>query len=1259
MQFSVTTNGTSLAPAGEIRGANYTHAAGRRIDSPENMRQSAPAARLTLEPMITIDGNTACATLAHRLSEVIAIYPITPSSPMGDLTDSWSANGRPNLWGAVPQVIEMQSEAGAAGAVHGALQRGALATTFTSSQGLLLMIPNMYKIAGELLPAVFHVAARTVATHALSIFGDHSDVMACRSTGFAMLCAGSVQEAHDFALLSHAVALESRVPMLHFFDGFRTSHEVAKITPLEDSQVRALIRDEWLQALRQRNLSPDRPVTRGTAQNPDVYFQSREAVNPFYARLPALVQATMVRFAELTGRAYRAFDYAGANDAERVLVLMGSGAEAAHDVVDDLNAAGARLGLIKVRLFRPFNGEDLVAALPATVRRIAVLDRTKEPGAVGEPLYQDVITALAEHMASGQARFTRMPLVVGGRYGLSSKEFTPGMIKAVFDNLAADRPRNHFTVGIHDDVSHTSLDWDPGFATTADRTLHAAIFHGLGSDGTVSANRNSIQIIGEQTDYHAQGHFVFDSKKAGAVTVSHLRFGNRPIRSTYLIGENQAEFVACHQTSFLENFELLDTARPGATFLLNAAWSAEETWDKLPRHVQAYVLDKQLKVFVIDAYRVARQHGLGRRINTVMQTCYFALSGLLPRAEAIERIKASVSASYRFKGGTVLDANFAAIDQTLENLHPVPVPGTITASHGKRQPVPADAPAFIREVTSHLMAGRGDSIPVSLMPADGTWPLGTAALEKRRLALEVPVLEADICIQCGKCAFVCPHSAIRSKVFDPALLKDAPPDFRSAPVVGPEFARGTAVTYQVSPDDCTGCTLCVEVCPARDKSNRSRKALNLHPLTPILERERAKWRFFETLPEYDRRKIRWDTIKGAAVGKPLFEFSSACVGCGETTYIRLATQLFGDRMIIANATGCSSIYGGNLPTSPYTTDANGRGPAWCNSLFEDNAEFGLGIRIALDEQIAHARELLAALAGDVGTDLARAVLDANQTTEAGIQQQRERVAQLKTRLEGLDQPAARNLLSLLDTLVRKSVWIVGGDGWAYDIGFSGLDHVLTSGRNVNILVLDTEVYSNTGGQMSKATPRAAVAKFAAGGKSVPKKDLAMIAMAYENVYVAQVASGAKDVHTLRAFQEAESWDGPSLIIAYSPCIAHGVDLHRNLTQQELAVKSGHWALFRYDPRLRANGENPLLLDSRHPQIPYREFAQTEMRFGILMRTQPDVARALLDQAQREVEERYRHYEQLAGLDYSGSSAATAGTGAAAPGADGRDKPGGQ
>jgi len=1188
----------------------------------------------TSKRMITLDGNEAVAAVAHRLSEVIAIYPITPSSPMGEHADKWSATGRDNLWGTVPQVIEMQSEAGAAGAVHGALQRGALTTTFTASQGLLLMIPNMFKIAGEMTPTVFHVAARTVAGHALSIFCDHGDVMACRSTGWAMLASNSVQEAQDFALIAQAATLDARIPVLHFFDGFRTSHEVAKIDPLMDEHIRHMIRDDAVRDHRHRGLSPDRPVVRGTAQNPDVFFQSREAVTPFVRRMPEIVAREMERFARVTGRHYQLFDYCGDPKAERVVVMMGSGAEAAHETVDHLVARGERVGLVKVRLFRPLSPAHLVDALPRSVRSIAVLDRCKEPGAAGEPLYKDVVTALAEHVTNDGSRFATLPRVVGGRYGLSSKEFTPGMIKAVFDEIAADEPKQRFTIGIHDDVSMTSLDWDVALQTDADTESRHAVFYGLGSDGTVSANRNTIKIIGERTDLYAQAHFVFDSKKSGAITVSHLRFGPSPIRSTYLIGEGQAEFVGCHQSMFVHRYDMLSMAAPGATFLLNASWSPDNVWDRLPRAMQQQIIEKRIRVFVIDAYRVAQDAGLGRRINTVMQTCYFALADLLPKDEAIDQIKASVAATYRAKGGSILDANFRVIDSSLEHLHEVEVGDAVTSDGELRPPVPADAPEFVRNVTGEMIAGRGDQIPVSRLPIDGTWPVGTAKFEKRELALEVPVLEADLCIMCGKCVFVCPHSVIRSKVFDPAELDDAPASFRTLPVKGKEFDSDLVVTFQASPQDCTGCALCVDICPARDKSNLSRKALNMHPVEPVLATEMENWAYFEQKPEYDRELIRWNTIKGAMLGQPLFEFSGACEGCGETPYIRLATQLFGDRMIIANATGCSSIYGGNLPTTPYTADADGRGPAWNNSLFEDNAEFGLGIRIALDEQQRYAHHLLRELRGDIGPELVDAILNAEQADEAGIHEQRRRVAELESMLDGLKSEPARNLISVLDSLTRKSVWIIGGDGWAYDIGFGGLDHVLASGRNVKVLVLDTEVYSNTGGQMSKATPIGAVAKFAAGGKPVGKKDLAMIAMAYEHVYVAHVAFGGKDVQTLRAFREAEAYDGPALIIAYSPCIAHGVDLKRNLVQQELAVASGHWPLFRYDPRLPNEGKNPLQLDSKKPSIPFRKFAETELRFGILTRSAPETADVLLERAQREVDERFAHYEQLAGLDFS-------------------------
>jgi pyruvate-ferredoxin/flavodoxin oxidoreductase len=1184
--------------------------------------------------LITIDGNQAVASVAHRLSEVIAIYPITPSSLMGEYADQWSANGQRNLWGTVPQVLEMQSEAGAAGAVHGALQRGALATTFTASQGLLLMIPNMYKIAGEMTPTVFHVAARSVASHALSIFCDHGDVMACRATGWAMLASNSVQEAQDFALIAQAVTLEARIPVLHFFDGFRTSHEIAKIEPLSDEHIRHMIRDDTVRDHRDRGLSPDRPVVRGTAQNPDVFFQSREAINPFIRRMPEIVAREMERFARVTGRRYDLFEYQGAENAERVIILIGSGAEAAHDAVDHLVARGESVGLLKVRLFRPFSPTHLVNALPPSVRHIAVLDRCKEPGAAGEPLYKDVVAAMAEHVVNDGSRFGTLPRIIGGRYGLSSKELTPGMIKAVFEELATDEPKRGFTVGIHDDVSMQSLDWDASFQTDADADTRHAVFYGLGSDGTVSANRNSIKIIGEETDLYAQAYFVFDSKKAGAVTVSHLRFGPSPIRSTYLVGDNQAEFVGCHQSQFVDRFDVLDKAAPGATLLLNASWPPDTAWDRLPRIMQQQIIDKQIRFFVIDAYRVAQEAGLGRRINTVMQTCFFALSGLLPQDEAIDKVKASVAATYRAKGGSILEANFRVIDASLEHLHQVETGSEVASVVELRAPVPADAPEFVQCVTGKMIAGQGDELPVSRLPIDGTWPVGTAKYEKRELAREIPVLEADLCIQCGKCVFVCPHSVIRSKVFEPGELEDAPDSFRTLPVRGKEFESQLLTTYQVSPQDCTGCNLCVEICPARDKSNLSRKALNMQPIDPIFEREKQNWEYFEHKQEYDRERIRWNTIKGSMLAQPLFEFSGACEGCGETPYIRLATQLFGDRMIIANATGCSSIYGGNLPTTPYTADAAGRGPAWNNSLFEDNAEFGLGMRIALEEQQCHACNLLAELREEIGGALVDAIIGAEQNDEASLHEQRERVAALEKILVDLHSEPARNLRSVLDALTRKSVWIIGGDGWAYDIGFGGLDHVLAAGRDVNILVLDTEVYSNTGGQMSKATPLGAVAKFAAGGKPVGKKDLAMIAMAYEHVYVAHVAFGAKDVQTLRAFREAEAYPGPSLIIAYSPCIAHGVDLKRNLAQQQLAVASGHWPLFRFDPRRLDQGQNPLQLDSKKPSLPYRKFAETEMRFGILTRSQPDTANELLERAQRQVDERFAHYEQLAALDYS-------------------------
>ncbi len=1178
---------------------------------------------------VTLDGNEAAAYVAHMTNEVIAIYPITPSSPMGEWADEWTSQGVKNLWGAVPDVTEMQSEGGAAGAIHGSLQAGSLTTTFTASQGLLLMIPNMYKIAGELSPTVIHVTARSLAAQALSIFGDHGDVMACRATGFAMLCANSVQEAMDFALLAQAATLESRIPFIHFFDGFRTSHEVAKVDRLPPETIRAMIDDELVKACRERALNPERPVIRGTAQNPDVYFQGRETVNPYYAALPGIMQQVMDKFAGLTGRQYKLFDYVGAADAERVIMLMSSGAGAAEETVEHLVARGEKVGLIKVRLFRPFAPEHLFAALPVTARKVAVLDRTKEPGADGEPMYKDVISAFAQAVADG--RMATMPRVIGGRYGLSSKEFTPGMVKGVFDELTKERPKHPFTVGIIDDVSQTSLDWDPHFRPDAAQGVTACVFYGLGSDGTVSANKNSIKIIGEETPNYAQGYFQYDSKKAGAVTVSHLRFGPEPIKSTYLVGENEASFVACHQPTFLTRYEMLDVAKPGGVFLINSHTPADRIWNDLPRKMQQQIIDKQLTCYVIDAYAIAAEAGMGRRINTIMQTCFFAISGILPKEEAIERIKTAVQKTYGKKGEKLLVRNYAAIDAALAGLHKVDVPGQVTSDFERPAAVPANAPEFVQRVTSVLMDNRGDSLPVSLMPADGTWPTGTTHYEKRNIALQLPQWEEDLCTQCGKCPLVCPHAAIRAKVVPPESVENAPASFKHAAIKGKDFPEGYRVMYQIAPDDCTGCGLCVEVCPIRDRKNPQRKALNMVDAEAIHGTEQVNWDFFLSLPEYDRRKLDSSKIKHAMMLEPLFEFSGSCAGCGETPYIKLATQLFGDRMLIANSTGCSSIYGGNLPTTPYTTNPDGRGPTWSNSLFEDNAEFGFGMRLAVDQQAAQARDLLTALASQLGDELVTGLLNADQSDEAGLYEQRERVAALKTKLAAIDDPKARQLETVCDQLVKRSVWIIGGDGWAYDIGYGGVDHVLASGRNVNLLVLDTEVYSNTGGQKSKATPLGAVAKFAAGGKPNFKKDMAMMAMAYETVYVAQVAFGAKDVQTVRAFMEAESYDGPSLLICYSPCIAHGVDLSNNLRQQDMAVNSGHWPLFRYDPRRAAQGENPLLLDSKAPSIPLRDFISSETRFSVLNKTHPDAAERFMLKAQKHVETRASLYEQLAHL----------------------------
>lgn len=1183
---------------------------------------------------VTIDGNQAAATIAHLCNEVIAIYPITPASPMGEWADEWSSRGQKNLWGTVPEVIEMQSEAGAAGAIHGALQSGALATTFTASQGLLLMIPNMYKIAGELTPTVFHIAARSVACQALSIFGDHSDVMAVRATGFAMLAANCPQEVMDFALIAQAATLKSRVPMLHFFDGFRTSHEVSKIIPVERDTVHAMLNDEDIQAHRQRGLSPDHPVLRGSSQNPDVYFQARESVNPYYTATPGIVQQAMDQFAKLSGRHYHLFDYVGDPQAERVMILMGSGAEAAHETVEYLQAQGEKVGVLKVRLFRPFAADALLAALPASTQKIAVLDRTKEPGADGEPLYKDVVTAVAQQHCQGESQFKCMPVICGGRYGLSSKEFTPAMIKGIFDELNKPKPKNHFTVGIHDDVSHTSLDWDTDFRTDANAKTFQAMFFGLGSDGTVSANKNSIKIIGESTELHAQGYFVYDSKKAGAVTVSHLRFGPSTIRSSYLIGDNDAQFVACHQPVFLERYPMLDKASDGAVFLLNSPAGPEQVWDTLPATMQQQIIAKKIKLYTIDAYAVANNTGMGKRINTVMQTCFFAISGILPREQAINAIKEAVQKTYGKKGNRIVELNFKAIDDTLASLHEISIPKQVSSTLTLQKIVADDAPEFVRQVTAEIIAGRGDAIPVSLFPSDGTYPVGTAAYEKRNLALEIPVWDAELCTQCGKCPLVCPHAAIRSKIVHESAFENAPENFKHRAMLGKDFPKDMHIVYQVAPEDCTGCGLCVDICPIRDKRNVSHKALNMAAQPPLREQERANWQFFTKLPDYDRTLIKATTIKGAMAFEPLFEFSGACVGCGETPYIRLATQLFGDRMLVANATGCSSIYGGNLPTTPWTKNQQGRGPAWNNSLFEDNAEFGLGMRVALDKQREQARELLTSLKAQLDAKLVEAILSADESDEAGIHDQRQRITQLRQQLAQLNTPQAISLTQLADNLVRKSVWIIGGDGWAYDIGYGGLDHVLASGRDVNILVLDTEVYSNTGGQTSKATPRGAVAKFSSGGKATAKKDLGLLAMDYGNVYVANVAYGAKDIQTLRAFIEAEAHPGPSIIIAYSPCIAHGVDLSNNHRQQELAVNSGHWPLFRFDPGRIKDGKNPLHLDSSQPSIPYRDFVQSETRFSMLWHTHPEDAERFLAQAQQEVNHRYHYYQQLAGLDWN-------------------------
>ncbi len=1166
----------------------------------------------------TLDANEAVARIAYALNEVIAIYPITPASPMGEWADAWSAKGIKNLWGTVPSVIEMQSEGGAAGAIHGALQTGALSTTFTSSQGLLLMIPNMYKIAGELTPTVFHIAARAIAAQALSIFGDHSDVMAARATGWAMLCSASVQEAQDLALIAHAATLESRIPFVHFFDGFRTSHEISKIDIVHDDMLREMIDEDRVLEHRSRALSPDHPVIRGTAQNPDVAFQARETVNPFYAACPKIVQHAMDRFAGLTGRRYGTFEYHGATDAERVIVLMGSGCEAAHETVDFLNAVGEKVAVLKVRLYRPFDSSAFVKMLPSTARKLAVLDRTKEPGCVGEPLYLDCVNALFEQ----DRRDVR---VVGGRYGLSSKEFTPAMVKAVFDNLAQPSPKNHFTVGIDDDLCHTSLDVDRKFSTEADDVIRAQFF-GLGSDGTVGANKESIKIIGESTPYFAQGYFVYDSKKAGAITISHLRFGPRPIRSTYLV--NEADFIACHQSFLLENYDVLKDLRPGGTFLLNSPFDRQRVWEHLPENVQRRLIESRARFFVIDANKVAHEAGLGRRINTIMQTCFFALSEVLPEKDAIDAIKNSIAKTYGKKGDEVVAMNVSAVDSTIAHLSEVKIPEAVTARASGGNGHLKNAPLFVRNVLGEIMAGRGDSVPVSVLPNDGTFPTATTQFEKRNLAAEVPVWDPAVCIQCGKCVFVCPHSVIRSKVYEPALLQGASKEFKSREARLPEW-KGLRYTLQVAVEDCTGCGICIDVCPARNKSEARLKAINMQPQMQLRDTERENWNFFLSLPEYDRTKIADKNVREMQVRQPLFEFSGACAGCGETPYIKLLTQLFGDRLIIANATGCSSIYGGNLPTTPYAQNRQGRGPAWSNSLFEDNAEFGLGFRVSIDKQQEFAGELLQKLSPQVGRHLATEILNARQRDEADIADQRERVANLKQKLASSNDPDAKRLLAIADMLVRKSVWIVGGDGWGYDIGYGGLDHVLASGRNVKVLLLDTEVYSNTGGQCSKATPRAAVAKFASGGKRTGKKDLGLMAMTYGHIYVASVAMGAKDEQTLKAFLEAEAYDGPALIIAYSHCIAHGINMATALQNQKAAMSSGQWLLYRYNPERERLGENPLQLDSPKGHTSVADYFKLENRFKMLEKTEPRAAKELLAQSQRDVAQRRTFYEFLA------------------------------
>ncbi len=1181
---------------------------------------------------VTIDGNEAAAYVAFHTNEVIAIYPITPSSNMAEWCDAWSAVGKKNIWGITPSVTELQSEGGASGAVHGALQSGALTTTFTASQGLLLMIPNMYKIAGELTSTVFHVSARSVAAQALSIFGDHSDVMSVRQTGFALLSSGSIQEVMDFALIAQASTLESRIPFLHFFDGFRSSHEVMKIEELTIEDMKFMLDDDLIIAHRKRALSPDHPVIRGTAQNPDVYFQGRETVNLFYLACPGIVQKQMDKFAKLTGRQYKLFEYAGAPDAEKIIILMGSATQPVEETIDYLVSKGEKVGAIKVRLYRPFSINHFIEAIPSTVKSIAVLDRTKEPGSAGEPLYQDVVNAISEKYMNGELKFA-FPKIVGGRYGLSSKEFTPAMIKAVFDNLNLEKPKNHFTVGIIEDVTNSSLEYDPEFSVEDPQTFRGK-FYGLGADGTVGANKNSIKIIGEGTDYYAQGYFVYDSKKSGSITVSHIRFGPKPIKSTYLI--NKANFIACHQQVFLEKIDMLQGAEEGATFLLNTKVPKEKVWYSLPEKIQRDLIEKKMKFYIIDAYKVAHETGMGVRINTTMQTCFFAISNIFPKEEAIRLIKDSIKKTYGSKGDKIVQMNFEAVDKTLDNLFEVPVPEKVTSNIKLQPAIQGDAPDFVKEVLSKIIEGKGDTIPVSKMPVDGTYPLSSARYEKRNIALEVPVWDPETCIQCNKCVMVCPHATIRAKVFTEDVVKDAPPTFKYTKFRSKEYGENMLYSLQVAVEDCTGCALCVDVCPAKNKKETRLKAINMADQLSLRETERAHWDFFFKIPDIDRRKVAVSKVKDSQFLQPLFEFSGACSGCGETPYVKLVTQLFGDRAIIANATGCSSIYGGNLPTTPYSTNNDGRGPAWSNSLFEDNAEFGYGFRLAIDKHNNQAKMLLQKLAGDIGSDLVEQILSAKQKDESDIFDQRERVDILKKKLNDLLAAGSnertddiKHLLSISDYLVKKSVWIIGGDGWAYDIGYGGLDHVLASGANVNLLVLDTEVYSNTGGQSSKATPRGAVAKFAAAGKPACKKDLGLMVMSYRNVYVAKIAMGANDQHALRAILEAEAYDGPSLIIAYSHCIAHGINMTTGMNNQKAAVDSGYWPLYRYNPELALEGKNPFKLESKGLKIPFKDYAYMETRYKMLTKSHPELAAKLIKEAQEDVINRWKEYERMA------------------------------